>query len=137
MHKLNFTTNHNNINPNAQFVFCIDVRSEPMRRKIESYGVYQTFGFAGFFGVPAKVHNEVMQSVYSSCPVLLKPKNDVKISTQNKFYIKKRNFKKWLQDFYVNCKHNFATPLALVDFFGMIALFGICKKLFKFPKKIF
>lgn len=61
----------------AQLVFCIDVRSEPFRKKIESLGNYETFGFSGFFGIPVRIQNAVTKECYNSCPVLLKPKHTI------------------------------------------------------------
>ena len=37
--------------PDAQMVFCIDTRSELIRRSVETQGNYETFGYAGFFGI--------------------------------------------------------------------------------------
>ena len=46
--------------PRAQIVFCIDVRSESFRRHVEAQGPYETYGYAGFFGVAMK-HDGVRQ----------------------------------------------------------------------------
>jgi len=59
--------------PRAQFVFCIDARSEPLRRAIEAAGPYQTFGFAGFFGVPVRHRPYGSPVSVAQAPVLVHP----------------------------------------------------------------
>jgi uncharacterized protein len=61
--------------PFAQALFCIDARSERIRRYLESVGDYQTFGIAGFFGVPISFIELGKGSETHLCPVLLTPKN--------------------------------------------------------------
>ena len=59
--------------PDAQLIFCIDARSEPFRRHIEASGAYETFGYAGFFGVPISHQAFDSPDRLALCPVLLKP----------------------------------------------------------------
>jgi len=61
--------------PFVQAMFCIDTRSERIRRHLESIGDYQTFGIAGFFGVPMSLIELGKGSEMHLCPVLLTPKN--------------------------------------------------------------
>ena len=58
-----------------QMVFCIDVRSEVLRRNLESVNdSVETFGFAGFFGMPLElVPIDSDQNGTQQCPVLLQP----------------------------------------------------------------
>ncbi len=63
--------------PLAQALFCIDVRSEPFRRALENLGGYETFGVAGFFGVPFSFVGFNSQCQADLCPVLLKPNHQV------------------------------------------------------------
>ncbi len=62
----------------AQFVFCIDPRSEPIRRNLEEFGNYKTYGFAGFFGLPIAIKDYVTRNIIPSCPFILKPKHVVR-----------------------------------------------------------
>ncbi|HSG04851.1 MAG TPA: putative inorganic carbon transporter subunit DabA, partial [Nitrospiria bacterium] len=59
--------------PQAQALFCIDARSEGLRRNLESRGPYETFGIAGFFGVPLCYRPYRGEEDYLLCPVLFKP----------------------------------------------------------------
>jgi uncharacterized protein len=62
-----------------QLVFCIDVRSEVIRRAVESVSSdIETFGFAGFFGLPFKVDSPDFEVPRSQCPVLLEPSFSVR-----------------------------------------------------------
>jgi uncharacterized protein len=58
----------------VQLVFCIDVRSEVMRRHLESLdSSIETFGFAGFFGAALDYCAMEGTSPVPQCPVLLTP----------------------------------------------------------------
>lgn len=60
--------------PSLQAVFCIDVRSEPMRRALESVSPdIQTLGFAGFFGLPMSYQPFASPLERPQLPALLKP----------------------------------------------------------------
>ncbi len=61
--------------PFAQVMFCIDVRSERIRRHLEQVGDYQTFGIAGFFGIPVSFIGLDKGSETHLCPVVVTPKN--------------------------------------------------------------
>lgn len=60
----------------ATLVFCIDVRSEPMRRAIEATGPWDTAGYAGFFGLPIAIHADGMHR-QRQLPVLVGPQHDL------------------------------------------------------------
>lgn len=64
--------------PTVQAVFCIDVRSEPMRRALETVlPSAQTLGFAGFFGLPVRYTPLGTSASRPQLPGLLAPAMDV------------------------------------------------------------
>ena len=64
--------------PRAQLVFCIDARSERLRRHLEAVGPYVTYGFAGFFGFPVAVAGLGERDATARCPVLMAPQATVR-----------------------------------------------------------
>lgn len=57
--------------PDAQLVFCIDTRSELIRRHVEAQGNYETFGYAGFFGIAMDYTNLEDDITRKSCPPIV------------------------------------------------------------------
>ncbi len=57
--------------PDAQLVFCIDTRSEILRRHVEAAGNYETHGYAGFFGIPMRYEGNDADVTVDACPPIL------------------------------------------------------------------
>ena len=119
--------------PLAQAIFCIDVRSECFRRQLEEIGGNETFGFAGFFGVPICYQGFSSEQQTDQCPVLLKPKHVVKEiprASQGKAaekFLEGQQIAKTGHTLLHDLKENVVTPYVMVEaigwFFGF-KLFG-------------
>jgi uncharacterized protein YbcC (UPF0753/DUF2309 family) len=64
--------------PQAQSVYCIDVRSEPFRRHLESTGAHDTYGFAGFFAVFIRYRAWGREHDTEQFPVIMRARNEVR-----------------------------------------------------------
>ncbi len=122
--------------PLASAIFCLDVRSETMRRNIEASGQYDTYGVGGFLGMPVSFIEFDKAHELLLAPAIVKPTNivfEIPIEAHEEYNSKKNiltTSKKVLSDL----KNNPYTPYVMVESIGW--LFGI--KLFGktfFPKK--
>ncbi len=119
--------------PLAQGIFCIDVRSEGFRRHFEEVGGNETFGFAGFFGVPLSYQGFGSELETDQCPVLLKPKHVIKEiprayqAKAAKQFLERQELAKTGHTLLHDLKENVITPYVMVEaigwFFGF-RLFG-------------
>ncbi|MCX5924115.1 MAG: DUF2309 domain-containing protein [Candidatus Dependentiae bacterium] len=100
----------------VQMIFCIDVRSEPFRKAIESVGSYETLGFAGFFGLPVHIEKFETSESYDSCPVLLASKSNVQEAPCDLTRIK---LFKSAQKLYQSMKYTFTVPFVLAEALGV------------------
>lgn len=111
--------------PIASATFCLDVRSEVIRRSIESRGAYKTYGAGGFLGIPIafvefdRAHEQFL------APAIVKPVNVVfeipKESSQE--YKSKKGVNKTTKKVLSDLKNNPYTPFITVEAIGWI--FGI------------
>ncbi len=112
--------------PEAQLAFCIDVRSEPFRRQLEAAGAYETFGFAGFFGLPI-AYQTLLGKRVKSLPVLLQPVHELReqaapgCAHHEKRHQSGLRLIQELKQAYKSLKYNLATPFAAVEALGLPA----------------
>lgn len=112
--------------PFAQALFCIDTRSEPIRRHLESVGDYQTFGIAGFFGVPLSFMALDKGSETHLCPVLLTPKNLVPEITSDE--LRSGTLLGALEKGLHDLKESVFTPFVTVEAIGLLFGFDMVGK---------
>lgn len=120
--------------PLAQVAFCIDVRSEPFRRHFESAGSFETFGYAGFFGIPISHRVYDTDESPALCPVLLSPSNalyELPRSGQQEAlssYASGSRWKKFGEQLFHDLKHNPVASFLLVDVLGLFFSAGLVGK---------
>ncbi|WP_447970234.1 DUF2309 domain-containing protein [Nitrospira sp. M1] len=120
--------------PRAQLVFCIDVRSESFRRHIEVQGPYDTFGFAGFFGIPISHQAFDSEEWAILCPVLLSPNHAVSEQPrpgEQESLQKYSSGTRWQQlgdHLFHDLKHNPIGSLMLIDLLGIFFSIGLVGK---------
>lgn len=109
--------------PAAQLMFCIDVRSEVFRRHLESLGDYETFGFAGFFGVPVRWRPLGSDVAEARCPVLVSPRHEIVEAAldDDDRYLATCSATAGLSDAFHAAKGGIGSPFALAESAGWFA----------------
>lgn len=121
--------------PKAQLVFCIDVRSEMLRRNIENVDhQLQTVGFAGFFGVPFDYRTLGESTASHRLPVLLSPAFEVKESSpsQNPEVSDQRVVLFQVSSFFRSLRKNPLSSFVYVELFGALYVEKMIKRTFLF-----
>ncbi|WP_338469722.1 putative inorganic carbon transporter subunit DabA [Niallia sp. XMNu-256] len=120
-----FKKEANSINKKAmaQFVFCIDVRSEPFRRQLEKEEAFETFGTAGFFGLPIETCKLGSEHRHPSLPVMFKPQIRVKEFTNDnelKTYQQRKGVFSATSRTFKGMKHHGLASLMLPEVSGLL-----------------
>lgn len=113
--------------PSAQAVFCIDVRSEGIRRHLEAVSSCETLGFAGFFAVAIRWRQLGSTRLDPSCPVLLSPTADVEerpatgSEKQSASALEDKAGAEALSHAFHGAKEGVASPFVLAEAGGLVA----------------
>lgn len=120
--------------PRAQGIFCIDARSESFRRHLEAQGPYDTFGYAGFFGIPMSHVAFDRHDHLALCPILLSPNAEVvevpRAGEESRMrdYLSGTRWHHLSQHLFHDLKHNPVASFILVDVLGVFFSIGLAGK---------
>ena len=125
---------NSNQRPNAQFAFCIDTRSELIRRHVEAQGNYETYGYAGFFGIAMDYTNLEDNLARKSCPPIVGSAYQVTETAQagkqtemnaHRHKIEVSNFKNY---FYKRMKNMLPSTFGFVEGAGLFYGFSLIRR---------
>lgn len=115
--------------PVLQAAFCIDVRSEPMRRALEKqHPAIQTLGFAGFFGLPLAYQAPDSTLTRPQLPGLFAPAITVTQIRPEPATLTRQPLLGWKQSF-----DTASSSLGMVEAAGPVKLISLIKKAFFRP----
>ncbi|MBH0190024.1 MAG: DUF2309 family protein, partial [Nitrospira sp.] len=119
--------------PYSQSVYCIDVRSEPFRRHLESVGPHETYGFAGFFAAFIRYRAWGKEHDTEQFPVIMRAKNEIREIPRSYLDHKVSQHQaraKWVHAGHTllhDLKENVITPYVMVESVGLfygLPIFG-------------
>lgn len=113
--------------PLAQFVFCIDVRSEAIRRHLESINCYETFGYAGFFGSIFSLKQSSVKTCTLQAPALVEPNITVHEQSKNSMFAE---FSLLFNKVLNQSKDQNFSAFAFFEIIGIWMLFSLLQKTF-------
>ena len=100
-------------------IFCLDVRSEPMRRSLERASPQlRTSGFAGFFGLPITFKSPAQELASARLPVLLSPRLEVRDGDDRS----RESRRQAVSDFIKSMRKGAISSFSFVELFGGIGL---------------
>jgi uncharacterized protein YbcC (UPF0753/DUF2309 family) len=127
--------------PQVQMVFCIDVRSEMLRRHIETTDPkIETLGFAGFFGLPLDYVCTDEKQAQHRLPVLLSPALKVHEQNQSPENRDDQNpdLKQTLiQNYFRNLRKGTLSSLTYVELFGAFYIEKMISQSLNYIREVF
>lgn len=113
--------------PRLQAAFCIDVRSEVIRRALEAQsGEIQTLGYAGFFGLPIEYQAEQSTFKRPQLPGLLKaPLTVVQTAADSNLKTNRQQASRWQ-----SWSHSAAASFSMVESMGVSYFYQLLNKVF-------